>query len=529
MFRIDGSISLSHLLLSQSEESPSYHGGRILIAIDVKDAEAYHTAIDPFVTTHGDGGMLKFSVNDLIKRKEPTGNSTPILPSRMSMPGGGYLIDEDASTPARPVIPNFDTPTPPPAQPQVVPNSSTARPSPMDTEEHYDSDRSRAAAVEDPFADDFGHMWGTPRHGLGRPHSHRHSHQHGRPHHRHHRHGEHEAAHSHDEEAHDRPSRRERGGHRHSMFGEGTPRVSEPWSSGLNAVSDFLSSLPPPIPPMHPGAFNPPPPPPPLVPQPTHRGAPLRSNPFFAPPPPTSANQHPLHRPAFPPMPFGMPPVVFQPTAPLHFPGPSSSRAPDAPPFVAEWYKRRQERTEPSEESNNRESWTRPPHWARPSSSPPPLPMKEQDVVMEQSSPVGDNVASVPVQTPAQTQTAVPTLHTMTSRSSFASTASGASNISSASTVQDEVKDMLHSFVDQLNNTLARNNMSELTLVPTANAAPTRGGDDEKMEVDDSEESDKEVRAEKVESKGKEIPGIHPNIICDNCTKAIVGVRYKVR
>jgi hypothetical protein len=43
----------------------------MLISMEVKNAEEYHQAVDPFISTHGSGGMLKFTVTDINKRKAP--------------------------------------------------------------------------------------------------------------------------------------------------------------------------------------------------------------------------------------------------------------------------------------------------------------------------------------------------------------------------------------------------------------------------------------------------------------------------
>lgn len=73
MFRIDGDYALSHLLLSHKDDE---HAGRILIGLEVNNADQYDTAVRPFFPTHGSGGVLRFTVSDIQRRKEPVNSSS---------------------------------------------------------------------------------------------------------------------------------------------------------------------------------------------------------------------------------------------------------------------------------------------------------------------------------------------------------------------------------------------------------------------------------------------------------------------
>lgn len=73
VFRIDGDYALSHLLLSHKDDESS---GRMLIGIEVSSAGQYDAAVRPFFPTHSDGGVLKFTVSDIQRRKEPVNSAT---------------------------------------------------------------------------------------------------------------------------------------------------------------------------------------------------------------------------------------------------------------------------------------------------------------------------------------------------------------------------------------------------------------------------------------------------------------------
>lgn len=73
VFRIDGDYALSHLLLSHKDDES---GGRMLIAIEVNSADQYDTAVRPFFPTHSGGGVLKFTVSDIQRRKEPINSAS---------------------------------------------------------------------------------------------------------------------------------------------------------------------------------------------------------------------------------------------------------------------------------------------------------------------------------------------------------------------------------------------------------------------------------------------------------------------
>jgi hypothetical protein len=100
-----------------------------------------------------------------------------------------------------------------------------------------------------------------------------------------------------------------------------------------------------------------------------------------------------------------------------------------------------------------------------------------------------------------------PPLHAAASNESLSSTAS---NPSTASTVKDEIKGLIGGFVSNLNATLVRNGINELTLVNAANSNAVA--------------SERQPRQERETA----FTIVHPGVTCDHCNEPIQGIRYKV-
>lgn len=122
-----------------------------------------------------------------------------------------------------------------------------------------------------------------------------------------------------------------------------------------------------------------------------------------------------------------------------------------------------------------------------------------------------DNQQQANQEEQAAPSASAPSLHPAQSHSSLASSASNTNTASTVSTAQEEVKDLITGFVSNLNATLNRNGMSEMTLVePAMTTAP-------QADVSSSQSTASSVA-----------DGIHPNIKCDHCNELIKGLRYKV-
>lgn len=289
VFRIDGAYSLSRLLLSHNEDASS---GRILIGIEIASAEAYDTAVLPFLPTHNNGGMLRFTVTDVPRRKEPNTSSANSNNTATAAEGG---VSEDMAI-AEDIA----------AAPESLPAS------PM----HTDTDNELPALG---YSVGTNHVLG----GLGRAStfhgrssSHRHSHHHL---HREATMGAHSHSHRHRHESNENSARRR-------SFHAGA-------SSSEERISSFLqnnNSSTPPTPPL-------PPPPPPArperpvsmfpIPSSWGGGVGMMERPLPPPPPP------PPSLPPMPPLP-PMAPLRTLPTGPTPRSRPIITPAMlDVPPF----------------------------------------------------------------------------------------------------------------------------------------------------------------------------------------------------